>query len=50
MMRDKTPRTISPDRVTSAKIFCRDDTADKSVPCFALHDLSINQISNEATK
>ena len=46
---DKTPRTISPDRVKNAKIFCRDGTADKSVPCFALNDLSINQISNEAT-
>ena len=42
MMRDKTPRTISPDRVTNAKIFCRDSTADKSVPCFALNDLYIN--------
>ena len=30
-------------------IFCRDGTAGKSVPCFALNDLSINQISNEAT-
>ena len=42
-------RTISPDRVTNAKIFCGDGTADKSVPCFALNYLSINQIPNEAT-
>ena len=29
--------------------FCRDSTADKSVPCFALNDLSINRIPNKAT-
>ena len=35
--------------LSNAKHYYRNGTADESIPCLALNDLSIKQVSNEAT-